>query len=245
MAMTGNDLDILYRDEHIAIVNKPAGLLTHQTKMASDRDSVVDRLRSRFPSPPSPVHRLDRATSGLLICAFDSLTARLLGESFIRNEIEKEYTAVVRGYAAIEGTIDRPLSKDGEGELQTALTRFTLMGTMEIPVANNRYATSRYSLIRVKPETGRFHQIRRHLAGAGHPVIGDTSHGDLRHNRILENYWGNERLLLHCGKLTFDHPRSEERLTFVISEPEDMAGVTDRFLIMGQAIDDRPDSSNI
>ncbi|MBN2658895.1 MAG: hypothetical protein JXR86_17705 [Spirochaetales bacterium] len=227
--MEEKDLEIIYRDDYIAIINKPAGLLTHQTKMACDRDSVVDRLRTMFSDPPSPVHRLDRATSGLIICTFGSQTARILGESFLKNEIEKEYTAVVRGFTGPEGTIDRPLTKDGEGELQNALTRFLRLGTIEIPVANNRYATSRYSLIRVKPETGRYHQIRRHMAGTGHPVIGDTSHGDLRHNRILAEYWGNERLLLHCGSLSFNHPATGERVSFQAPEPDGMKAITERF----------------
>lgn len=227
--MEEKDLEILYRDDYIAIVNKPAGLLTHKSKMSSDRDSVVDRLRRQFPLPPSPVHRLDRATSGILICAFNKKTAASLGEAFKNNKINKEYNAVVRGYTETGGTIDRPLSKDGEGELQQALTSYQRLKTIEIPIANNKYPTSRYTFITVKPETGRFHQIRRHLAGIGHPVIGDTSHGDLRHNRIIAQYWGNKRLLLHCGFLSFNHPETEEKISFQAPVPFGMKEIIDRF----------------
>lgn len=227
--MNKDVLELVYSDEHIVIINKPAGLLTHRSKKSSDRDSVVDRLKLMFSTPPSPVHRLDRATSGLLICTFDSESAALLGKAFEEKRVSKEYISVLRGFTDPEGIIDRPLSKDGEGELQEASTSYERLETIEIPVANNKYKSSRYSLVRIKPSTGRFHQIRRHMAGIGHPVIGDTSHGDLRHNRIITDYWGNDRLLLHCEALSFPHPRNDEILSIRVSVPEDMSRITDRF----------------
>lgn len=227
--MFNSEPDILYRDDYILILNKPAGLLTHRSKLSSDRDSVVDWLRRNFDSPPSPVHRLDRATSGILLCAFDSRTASTLGESFTGGEITKTYEAIVRGFVDSEGAVDRPLSKDGEGELQDAFTEYRRVGQCEIDVPNNKYSTSRYSHIEVSPRTGRFHQIRRHMAGIGHPIIGDTSHGDLRHNRIIGNYWGNERLLLHCRTLRFPHPRTGKPLAFKTELPMEMARITGLF----------------
>ena len=188
------------------VINKPEGLLTHQTKMSSDRDSLVDRLRENFKNPPSPVHRLDRPTSGIILCSYNSETARILGNLFINKKIHKRYLAIVRGFTHSEGQIDTPLSKDGEGELQNALTSYKTLITMEINIPNNKYRTSRYSLIQVYPDTGRFHQIRRHMAGIGHPILGDTSHGDLRHNRIFSCHFGNDRLLLHSDNLCFPHP---------------------------------------
>lgn len=223
------ELEILYEDKHIALINKPSGLLTHQTKMSSDRDSLVDRLKSHYASPPSPVHRLDRATSGIILCAFDPTSAAAIGKAFIENKVDKTYTAVVRGFVDQHGEIDRPLRKDGEGELQNAFTRYERMGLIEIPIANNQYSSSRYSLVSVKPETGRFHQIRRHMAGIGHPVIGDTSHGDLRHNRIISDYWGNKRLLLHCGSLSFPHPSSRRIISFEASLPKEMKSIANCF----------------
>lgn len=223
------ELEILYEDYQIALINKPSGLLTHQSKMSSDKDTLVDRLKKRYESPPSPVHRLDRATSGVVLCAFDSNTAATLGKAFADKLVEKSYMAVVRGFTDQSGEINRPLRKDGEGELQEAHTSYERIGRAEIPVANNKYSSSRYSLVRIKPLTGRYHQIRRHLAGIGHPVIGDTSHGDLRHNRIIREFWGNNRLLLHCLSLTFPHPVSKKAITIKAPLPEEMKIITHRF----------------
>lgn len=227
--MINGDLDTLFRDDYILIINKPTGLLTHRSKLSSDRDSVVDQLKQSFQSAPSPVHRLDRATSGLIICAFDSETASILGDSFSSGAVHKKYEAVVRGYTEPLGEIDRPLSKDGEGELQESFSEFRRLGTCEIPVANNKYKTSRYSHIEVSPRTGRFHQIRRHMAGIGHPIVGDTSHGDLRHNRLIANYWGNDRLLLHCRSLEFLHPRTGEKMFVQTELPNSMGAIVKYF----------------
>jgi tRNA pseudouridine65 synthase len=212
-------MDILFDDSAIMIVNKPAGLLTHQTKISSDRDSLVDRLREQFSNPPSPVHRLDRPTSGIILCAYPGDTARILGDFFVNGKVRKRYVAIVRGFTEQEGKIDVPLSKDGTGELQRAVTTYKTLKTLEIEVSNNKYGTSRYSLIQAYPETGRFHQIRRHLAGIGHPVLGDTSHGDLRHNRIFSNYFSNNRLLLHSDSLNLPHPVTG--IPISISAPSD------------------------
>jgi len=210
-------------------VNKPEGLLTHQTKMSSDRDSLVDRLRAEFDSPPSPVHRLDRPTSGIILCAYSSETARTLGDFFITGKVHKKYTAIVRGYTDAEGKIETPLSKDGDGELQNALTHYKTLKTLEIDIANNKYSTSRYSLIEVYPGTGRFHQIRRHMAGIGHPILGDTSHGDLRHNRIFTANYSNDRLLLHSHSLSLPHPVSGEKISITSPAEGRMRQIINQF----------------
>jgi len=224
-----DELPILYQDDLIAVIEKPQGLITHRTPLSSDRDSVVDRLKAQFSRPPCPVHRLDRPTSGILVCAFTPSAASSLGRAFSENGVHKEYIAVVRGYTAEEGVVDRPLRKDGAGVEQEAHSAYSRLKYLEIPVKNNRYDTSRYSLIRVTPQTGRFHQIRRHMAGIGHPVVGDTSHGDLRHNRIARDYWGNERLLLHSSSICFNHPLSGETLSFFSPLPVDMSTIADSF----------------
>ncbi|MDC7220480.1 MAG: pseudouridine synthase [Spirochaetales bacterium] len=210
-------MNILYRDDHITVVDKPSGLLVHRSALSSDEDSLVDRLREHFAAlgedAPSPVHRLDRPASGIVLCANDSETARLLCDSFIKGEVHKYYHAIVRGWVIEAGEIDIPLQKYKQGKVvkenkeeQEAFTRYTPLLTGEIPVGNNRFPTSRYSLIQAEPVTGRYHQLRRHLARIGHPIVGDTAHGDLRHNKILRDYCGNERLLLHARQIRFPHP---------------------------------------
>lgn len=205
-------MEILYDDGIILAVYKPEGLLTHKSKISSDRDSLVDRLREQFNPAPSPVHRLDRPTSGVILCAYSRETARTLGTYFFEGKIHKKYIAIVRGYTESSGRIETPLKKDGEGELQPATTSYKTINSIEIDVSNNKYKTTRYSLIEVSPETGRFHQIRRHMASIGHPILGDTSHGDLRHNRIFKNYFSIERLMLHSDYLRLPHPDSGEEL---------------------------------
>lgn len=227
--ISNSNLDILFDDGTILIINKESGLLTHQSKISPDRDSLVDRLQESFNPAPSPVHRLDRPTSGIIICTGSREAARFLGEQFTHGKIEKSYIAVVRGYAEEEETITIPLKKDGEGEFQNAETSYRRLNKLEIPVANNRYKTSRYSLIQVKPQTGRFHQIRRHMARIGHPILGDTSHGDLRHNRIFEEYFKNNRLLLHSDSITFTHPVSHRRISVSAPVPREMNRIIKEF----------------
>ena len=221
-------MEIIFRDQWITIINKPSGLILHRTALSADKDSVIERLRGMFDDPPSPVHRLDRPASGILICANDKDTARILCDSFITGEIHKYYHTVVRGWITEPGEIDIPLQKYILGkapkenkEQQEALTRYVPLKKGEIPVANNRFPTSRYSLVEAEPVTGRYHQLRRHLARIGHPIGGDTAHGDLRHNGILRSYSGNERLLLHARRVSVPHPVSGEPITIEAPYPEE------------------------
>ncbi len=210
-------------------LDKPAGLLIHRSPLSTEKDTVVDRLKSLYENPPAPVHRLDRPTSGVLITAYNGETARLIGESFVNGEVKKVYIAIVRGFIDEEGIVDIALKKDGEGDLQEAQTFYRSLKRLEIPVANNKYESSRYSLVEVEPQTGRFHQIRRHLARIGHPIIGDTSHGDLRHNRLFGEYFDSSRLLLHAKSITFPHPHSRKIITVEAPIPEGMGRIVELF----------------
>jgi tRNA pseudouridine65 synthase len=232
-------MEILFRDDYITLINKPSGLIVHRSALSSDEDSVVDRLRENFllrgELPPSPVHRLDRPASGILLCANDSDTARILCDSFIKGEVHKSYHAIVRGWINEAGEIDIPLQKYKQGKVvkenkeeQEALTRYTPLLKGEIPVGNNRFPTSRYSLIEAEPVTGRYHQLRRHLARIGHPIGGDTAHGDLRHNTILRKYCENERLLLHARRISFPHPIKGTTITVESPYPEDFQKIGNR-----------------
>ncbi len=225
-------MEILFRDQWITLLNKPSGLIIHRTALSSDSDSVVENLREMYEAPPSPVHRLDRPASGILICANDKETARRLCESFLDGRVHKRYHAVVRGWITTPGDIEIPLQRYVQGkalkdskEMQEALTHYVPLKTGEIPVANNRFPSSRYSLIEAEPVTGRYHQLRRHLARIGHPIGGDTSHGDLRHNTILHNYCGNQRLLLHAHSISFPHPASGKIVSFRAPYPQEFERV--------------------
>lgn len=217
------ELPILYRDEHIVVIDKPPGLLVHRSEI--DRHETrfaIQILRDQIGQRVWPAHRLDRGTSGVLLFALNSATASRLGQQFEKGSVDKRYWAIVRGFPAEHGSIDHPLSRQrdayefqGEAssnEAQEALTRFRKLAEVELPVAVDRYPSSRYALLELEPVTGRRHQIRRHLKHISHPIIGDATYGKGRHNRFFAEQLGCQRLLLACVQLVFDHPVSGARL---------------------------------
>ncbi len=215
-------LDILYRDDYLIAIHKPSGLLVHRSQL--DRHETrfaVQLLRDQIGRRVHPVHRLDKSTSGALVFALDRETASRLSRTFGTREVMKRYLAVVRGHMPAEaGTIDHPLSHqpdEAEGlpagasaVAREAVTRFRQLATTELPHRVDRYPTSRYALVALEPETGRRHQLRRHLKHLAHPIIGDATHGKGRHNRLFAEHYGCTRLLLACTHLRFTHPWHDE-----------------------------------
>lgn len=204
-------LSVLYRDEYLVAVDKPPGLLVHRTRIADADTFVLQALRDQLGRRVHAVHRLDRPTSGVLVFGLTAEAARRLSAQFEAQQVAKRYLAVVRGWPAESGEIDRPLddpeaTAPGQRGARAALTRYRRLATVELPVAVTRYPTSRYALVEARPHSGRRHQIRRHLVHIRHPVIGDTSHGEGRHNRFFREHFGVRRLLLHAWRLTFTHP---------------------------------------
>ena len=234
------ELTILYRDEHIVVIDKPPGLLVHRSEI--DRHETrfaIQILRDQIGQRVWPAHRLDRGTSGVLLFALNSSTASRLGQQFEKGSIDKRYWAIVRGFPAEHGSIDHPLSRQrdayefqGEAsstEAQEALTRFRKLAEVELPVAVDRYPSSRYALLELEPVTGRRHQIRRHLKHISHPIIGDATYGKGRHNRFFAEQLGCQRLLLACVQLVFYHPVSGERLLIKAPVSGQFAEVLARF----------------
>ena len=213
-------INVLHIDDRFAVVDKPAGLMVHDSALARGEDDfLADRLREQFGQPVFLVHRLDRATSGCLLLAFDRDTASALGKTLMSGEVEKHYLAVCRGWPEARFTIDHALepapAKAGGGSgkrlKKSAVTHFERLATCELELPSAGFPTSRYALLRAQPQTGRFRQIRRHLKHASHHLIGDTSHGDGRHNRHFRML-GIHRMLLHAQRLSFPHPAGGERL---------------------------------
>jgi len=203
------ELTLLYRDDHLVAIDKPAGVLVHRTSMSHDRQFVLQRLRDQLDRWVYPVHRLDRATSGVLLLALDPHTAGLLGKAFREGRVNKRYLALVRGWTEPEGVIERPVYDAGKKQKKPALTRYRRLATVELPVAVDRYPTSRYSLVEVYPQTGRYQQIRQHFKQISHPLIGDTTWGNGRHNRFFRDRFGIHRLMLHAASLDFNHPHTD------------------------------------
>ncbi len=207
------ELAVCYRDDALAVVDKPAGLMVHDSALArGETDFAADRLREQFGRPVFLVHRLDRATSGCLLLAFDRDAASTLGKALMAHEVEKDYLAVCRGWPEPRFTIDHALDGGpGKPLKKPAVTDFELLATAELDWPSTGFATSRYALLRASPRTGRYRQIRRHLKHVSHHLIGDTSHGDGRHNRAFRMQ-GIHRMLLHAERLAFAHPVTGERI---------------------------------
>lgn len=216
-------LEILYQDAYFVAVNKPAGMLVHRSWLdRHETQFVMQTLRDQIGQYVFPIHRLDRPTSGVLLFALNSEMANLLCLQFEEKTVEKSYLAVVRGYLTGSAQIDYPLKiqldkiadkfAQEDKEPQSAVTNYTGLQTVEMPWAIGKYQTARYSLVRLMPQTGRKHQLRRHMKHIFHPILGDTQYGDLHQNRGLSEKTGVSRLMLHAETLSFDHPITQERI---------------------------------
>lgn len=199
-------LEVLYSDKHLAAINKPHGLLVHPTGIAEDVvEFAVQILRNQIGQWVYPVHRIDRKTAGVLLFALDQETNSLMQQKFMKQEVSKEYHAIVRGYTPDDGVINYPLKND-KGKLQEAITVFRTLKKAEVSVPSGKFQTSRYSLVEIKPKTGRMHQIRKHFAHIFHPIIGDRPYGCNKQNRLFLEKWGYKEMLLHAARLSFNHP---------------------------------------
>ncbi|SMG10917.1 tRNA pseudouridine65 synthase [Marivirga sericea] len=212
LAVNNGPLEIIYRDEQIIAINKPHGLLVHRTKIATERDVfALQLLRDQIGQRVYPVHRIDRKTSGILLFALNEDVNARLSTLFREQQIAKTYWAIVRGFTDATGTIDYALKKDN-GQLQESITHYKTLAQTEIPVPLGKFETSRYSLVEVQPETGRMHQIRKHLAHIHHPIIADRPHGCNKQNRLFKDKWSMDSMLLHAKELEFKHPVTHDVL---------------------------------
>lgn len=222
-------LEILYQDQYLIAVNKPAGMLVHRSWL--DRHEtvfVMQTLRDQIGQHVFTVHRLDKPTSGVLLLALSSDVARMLSQQLEQHQMQKVYHAVVRGYLSGEGesdagTVDYALTEEldkiadkfasPDKAPQPAVSHYRVLAQTEMPVAIGRYDSARYSLVELKPETGRKHQLRRHMSHLRHPIIGDTTHGDLKQNRGMVQHFNCSGLMLHASHMQLPHPVTGEMLS--------------------------------
>ncbi|WP_141734623.1 pseudouridine synthase [Oligoflexus tunisiensis] len=206
---------ILFEDEDLIVIHKPAGILVHRSEATSRQEpAVLQIMRGVAGQHLYPVHRLDRPTSGVLVLARSREMASQLGRQWMEQRCDKTYFAVVRGWAPEQSIIDHPLTDpdDPTAPAQEAVTHLRRLATVELDHAVDRYPRARYSLCEMQPETGRRHQLRRHCKSIFHPIIGDTVYGHGVHNRFFREAFGVSRLLLHHRFLEIDHPRHGQRL---------------------------------
>lgn len=234
---------LLHEDDAIIVLDKPAGLVVHPDRHHRRGDTLLDLLEAYLPaafasdSPfrPAFVHRLDRGTSGVIVAARTHDAARRLEETFRTRAARKRYRALVAGRVAeSEGRIELPI---GSSRTASGVTRFRAAPDEEAARADGtRTATTtfrvlgayrRATLLEVEPGSGRTHQIRVHLASAGHPIVGDGDYGRRGTNREMRRRTGLARTFLHAAELEIPHPSDGERRTFRAPLPPELRRVLD------------------
>ncbi len=236
-------LDVVYEDEDLAVVNKPAGMMVHAgagaTEDARNRGTLVNALLHRFSSlsttgggtRPGIVHRLDRNTSGLIVIARNDISHRKLAAAFAGRQVHKTYLALVhRWMSQSSGTIDSAISRDRLRRTRMTARRSAGRAAVSHYRVLQRFESDygRFSLLEVKIETGRTHQIRVHLASIGHPVVGDTLYGAPREIRPKSGVRTSAPVLtpgrqfLHAAGLQFAHPRSGKPIALARPLPKQL-----------------------
>jgi 23S rRNA pseudouridine1911/1915/1917 synthase len=232
-------LDIVYEDEDLAIVNKPAGMMVHAgagaTEDERNRGTLVNALLHRFRQlsdvggelRPGIVHRLDKETSGLIVVAKNDEAHRKLAAQFAKRQVKKTYIALVHGWMKAEqGTVNKSISRDSVRRVRMttrreggreAITHYRVQRRIESTLG-------KFTLLEVKIDTGRTHQIRVHLSSLGHPVVGDTVYGAPAQVKGRSGAIELERNFLHAGALELQHPRTGEWLAFAQRLPAELEG---------------------
>jgi tRNA pseudouridine65 synthase len=209
---TPSSIEVLHHDDAIVVVDKPSGLSVHR---GDDQGTsfALNLTRDAIGQWVYPVHRLDRATSGVLVFALSPEHARVLQGSFDARKVDKTYLALVRGKPPSKGVIDTPMEKREGGPKVEAVTEYQTLFMSDI---------ARVSLVEARPRTGRRHQIRRHLRRIDHPVAGDVRYGKGIENRSYRVDLGLYRLALHAKQLSFTHPATGKRVTYESRVPRDL-----------------------
>jgi len=211
-------IEILHADDTLVVLDKPSGMLSHVHAMDRHSPNVQAVLERHLQRSVHLVHRLDRMTTGLMVVALTSDAARNLAFQFRNRTTTKRYVALVRGHTPDTDLISRPLEEQ-EGMLVDAQTSFTTIALGSVHETLGRYPEAWFSLLEVIAHTGRRHQIRRHLHGIDHPILGDNRHGDKTYNRWAESRFGERHLYLRAVALSFDHPLSGMRVTARVPLP--------------------------
>ena len=231
------DLDIIYEDEDIFVINKPSGLVVNISDTAPDTtlQSIImnsDKFSHLFEGLPKDsvfyarggmAHRLDKDTSGVILFAKNDEVLSNLMDEFRNREVDKEYIALIYGKLEEEIVeIDAPLGRNPQNRVKMAITEpgrpsLTIIETIKDVSMEDIH----FTLVRAKPVTGRTHQIRVHLAALNHPVVGDSLYAGRKQNEITKDKYG--RLMLHAHKLMIRHPRNGKMMTFEAPLPKPLS----------------------
>lgn len=222
-----SELDILFQDEHLIAVNKPPGLATHageghrERNLVSELQSWLEAHEVAFEPPLAPANRLDVDVSGVVLFALGAEARSRLGKLIQEQRLRKVYWAVVAGRTRNKGVINRDVPDDGRSK--PARTRYRTLAT-----------SGRFSLLKLTIETGRKHQIRRHLVAIGHPILGDRRYGHTKAAVGFRRRFDVERIMLHARQITCDHPMTGQRLHVVASPDADWGDIVEQLELSGQ-----------
>lgn len=208
----GAEIPVLYEDETVLVVDKPAGVLVHPHPMDPHSPNCVDLVSQRTGRRMYAAHRLDRPASGLLVLCKKRELVEGFAKLFRERRVVKEYLAVVRGFVEGADTVDHPVRRQVHGERVPAETSYRGLVKTEMPHPVGPYETARYTLVWLELHTGRSHQARKHMHHIAHPIVGDRRYGDTAHNRFFAEELGARELFLRAWSLELVHPYRNTRL---------------------------------
>jgi tRNA pseudouridine65 synthase len=203
---------IVWRDERLAVVDKPAGVAVHRGWATGDDEPLLQQVRDLVGAHVWLIHRLDRGASGAVLFALDPEAAAAASALFQGGTVDKRYLALTRGHPPPHTLLEHAIPKEPGGERVPATTELWCRETF-----------GRYALVEARPLTGRLHQIRRHLKHLSCPLIGDVRYGKGEHNRIFREHHGLHRLALHSTRLAFTHPFSGAAICVDVPLAADLA----------------------
>jgi 23S rRNA pseudouridine1911/1915/1917 synthase len=224
-------LDVLYEDSDLAVIHKPAGMVCHIGAGVRSGTLVnallhhMGSLEAGDPARPGIVHRLDKFTSGVMLVAKNNLSHRLLSQQFKSRQIRKEYIALVHGSPSLaKGTIDMPIGRDSKNRKKMSPRAYHKRSAITHYSVKESFGF--VSLLEVRIDTGRTHQIRVHLAHKGHSIVGDTLYGGNKIQTLPDPIMNAAKIMqrpfLHSSRLSFGHPRSGENLSFHAPLPKEL-----------------------
>ncbi|MDA3819479.1 MAG: pseudouridine synthase [Candidatus Delongbacteria bacterium] len=215
-------MEIAYQGTDYVVIDKPAGLPVNKNRhMTLDAEYVNKIAGKQWQQNIFNPHKLDAKTSGLLILCFNKETTALFNTMFARQEIKKSYGAIVKGDVPEKGIIETPVYDRKKKKKLPAVTRFERLQTVYTGDTDKSGEDLYLNLLRIQPETGRWHQIRQHLSSLKYDIIGDTQHGDWDLNKSITASFGFRRMFLHASELSFPEPGSGKQVRVISPLPEE------------------------
>ena len=225
-------LEIIYQDNYCLLVTKPNNVLVHHAHHSRNKieeESLIQLIENQFGKRYYPIHRLDRKTSGIILLASKREYVASFQALFTNNEIQKIYYGVVRGFSEDNKVINSPVKGRDALVYREAETHLNCLDKIELNIPVKPYDSSRYSLVELKPKTGRMHQLRIHMNKVSTPLINDAKYGDKNHDLMYAKQFGWKNLFLHAGSLEFIHPFTNKKLILKSSFSEDWVQLFQEF----------------